>query len=229
MTEPRLLTQWAVCGIAAAAARFVPVPLLDDVIRQRAAQLAVVRTLRVHGRAYDADLVQALWAEREAQGSGLRRRIRKVSRRLLLFPVRKYAALFGAVRGVPTDVLRVVLLARSVERSLDRGALTVPDLVPQEAAALRRAVDEAFDEVDLRMLTAALADGLSQSRGLSRAAVGLARRRFTRPDEDAALDPDAPVAEGAQRVTEVLRRPETAQQLDAFDAKVDALLRPGGA
>ena len=33
MTEPALLTQWALCGIAAAAARFVPVPLLDDVVR----------------------------------------------------------------------------------------------------------------------------------------------------------------------------------------------------
>jgi hypothetical protein len=31
MTEPSLLSPWAVCGIAPAAARFVPVPLLDDV------------------------------------------------------------------------------------------------------------------------------------------------------------------------------------------------------
>ena len=30
MTESSLLSTWAVCGIAAAAARFLPVPLLDD-------------------------------------------------------------------------------------------------------------------------------------------------------------------------------------------------------
>lgn len=228
MTEPFLLSQWAVCGIAAAAARFVPVPLLDDVIRQRAAQVAVVRTLRAHGRDVPAELLEPLWAEQEGQRSGRRRRLRAVARRLLLFPVRRFVAVFGAVRGVPTDVMRVVLLARTVDRRLDQGALTGPDRLPEEAAALRRAVDEAIEGMDLRLLTAALGDGLSHSRGLSSAAIALARRRFTTADPEgdpeSGLAPDAPVAEGAQRVTEVLRRPDVAQLLDRFDAQVDAQL-----
>ena len=225
MTEPFLLSQWAVCGIAAAAARFIPVPLLDDVVRQRAAQVAVVRTVRAHGRDVPSELLQPLWGEAEGRSSGLRRRVRAVSRRLLLFPVRKYTALFGAVRGVPTDVLRVVLLARTVDRRLDQGALAGdPAALPEEARALRRAVDRAIDGMDLRVLTAALADGLSHSRGLSTAAVAFARRRFSDADPDAGLEPDARVAEGAERVTEVLRRPETARLLERFDAEVDAAL-----
>lgn len=230
MTEPLLLSQWAVCGIAAAAARFVPVPLLDDVVRERAAQVAVVRTLRAHGRTYAATPLEPLWGDATGKRSGLLRRLRTVPRRVLLFPVRKYAAVFGAVRGVPNDVLRVVLVARSVERQLDRGRLDRPDTLNAEARALRAAVDGAIDGMDLRVLTAALADGLSQSRGLSRAAVAYARKRFAgrQVDADTALDADlagdAPLAEGAERVTEVLERPEVGRLLEQFDREVDARL-----
>lgn len=225
MADSRLTTSWAVCGIAAAAARFLPVPLLDDVVRQRATRLAVVRTLRAHGRSDAAELVQPLWGEPQGRGgAGLGRRLRAASTRVLLFPVRKYTAVFGAVRGVPTDVLRVVLLARTVDRRLDRGALAGPDGLAEEAEALRRAVDDAIAGLDLRLLTAGLADALSGSRGLSTAAVAFARRRLGRHDPDAALDPDAPLAEGAQRVVEVLRRPEVVQLLERFDAQVDARL-----
>ncbi len=224
MTEPLLPTQWAVCGIAAGAARFLPVPLLDDVVRRRAAQLAVVRTLRAHGRTYPSDLVEALWAEPDDARSGLRGRLRSVPTKLLLFPVRKYTVVFGAVRGVPHDVARVVLLARTVDRRLERGELSSPDRLPDEASRLRRAVDEAIDGMDLQLLTAALTDGLSRSRGLTTAAVAFVRRRLATADPDADVPTDGPLAEGAAGVTEALRRPEVSALLDRFDAQVDARL-----
>lgn len=226
MTEPFLLSQWAVCGIAAAAARFVPVPFVDDVVRSRAAQLAVVRTLRAHGRDLPSERLEALWEPPEGRRSGLRRRLRSVPGRLLLFPLRRYRAVFGAVRGVPTDVMRVVLLARSVERRLDRGALRDGPGLQDEAGALRRAVDEAIEGMDLRLLTAALADVLSQTRGLTTAAVAHVRRRSRRTEREAVPETDGPLADGAQRVTEVLRRPEIASLLDRFDEQVDARLAP---
>ena len=220
MTEPLLQTQWAVCGIAAAAARFLPVPLLDDVVRRRAAQIAVLRTLRAHGRAHPSELVEALWDDPERSGLGAR--LTGASSRLLLFPVRKYTAVFGAVRGVPNDVARVVLLARSVERRLERGELVAPDQVPDEARALRGAVDEAIDGMDLRLLTAGLADGLSRSRGLTTAAVALVRRHLGTDEPDADVPVDGALGEGAAQVTDVLRRPEIASLLERFDAQVDA-------
>ncbi len=227
MTEPVLHTQWAVCGIAAAAARFVPVPLLDDVVRRGATQVAVVRTLRAHGRDHPAALVEALWEERDPARRGVRGRLRGVPRRLLLFPVRKYTAVFGAVRGVPNDVARVVLLARAVDRRLELGALSSPERVPDEAAALRRAVDGAVEGIDLRLLTAALADGLSRSRGLTTAAVAFVRERLRDDEPDADLPADGALAEGAANVTEVLRRPEIAILLEEFDAEVTARLARG--
>jgi hypothetical protein len=114
-----------------------------------------------------------------------------------------------------------------VDRRLDRGDLpadAAPDRLAAQATDIRRAVDQAMDGMDLRMLTAALADGLSQGRGLSTAAVRYARRWFTKPGTEPDLLPGGEVSAGAQRVTEVLRRPEIAQLLDRFDAQVDAAL-----
>jgi hypothetical protein len=217
--SPALVSQWAVCGIAAAAARFVPVPLLDDAIRTRAVRIAVSRALRAHGRDYPAGRLEPLWEDEG--GGGVGRRIAAVGRRVLLFPIRKYVAVFGAVRGVPNDVMRVVLLARTVERRLALGELATAD--PERARQIRRAVDAALDGMDLRLLTAALGDGLSQGRDLTAAAVGYARRLGDK-DSDPDLDPAGPVGAGAQRVTEVLEQPEVAQLLGRFDTEVDTAL-----
>lgn len=226
MADSSLVTSWAVCGIAAAAARFVPVPLLDDVVRERATQQAVVRTLRAHGSALDPDLLEPLWGEATRQRGGrLRRGLRKAGTRVLLFPVRKYTALFGSVRGVPTDLLRVVLLARTVDRLLASGSFRDASTATQQARATRDAVDSAMSRMDLKLVTAALSDGLSGIRGLTGSAVGLARRKGDVAGQ--ADNPDAPVAEGAATVVEVLRRPEVQERLDRFDADVDARLRRG--
>ena len=224
MTDQSLLHQWVVAGIAAGAARFVPVPLLDDAVRQRAARFAVLRTVRTHGQDTSPALLEPLWGERDAADAGPPGRLRKVSKRLLLFPVRKYVAVFGAVRGVPTDVMRVVLLARTVDRRLGRGELSRPERASEEARALRSAVEAAIEGLDLRLLTAALADGLSHSRGLSAAAVAFAQRRFTGDEPDDDLAPPGPIADSADRVTEVLRRPEIALLLERFDGQVDSAL-----
>jgi hypothetical protein len=228
--SPLLVSQWAVCGIAAAAARFVPVPMLDDVVRERAVQVAVSRTLRAHDRDYPSGRLEALWEDQEGRAGGIRRRVRALSLRLLLFPVRKYVAIFGAVRGVPNDVMRVLLLARTVDRRLARGELADPDpgRLAEQARSIRHAVEEAIRGMDLRLLTAALADGLSQGRELTTAAVSYTRQWFSRSDTEPSLEPGGAISAGADRVTEVLGRPEIARLLEQFDSKVDATLAATG-
>jgi hypothetical protein len=85
-------------------------------------------------------------------------------------------------------------------------------------------VDEAIRDMDLRLLTAALADGLSQGRELTSAAVSSARRWLRRSDAEPNPRPDGAVGESAQRITEVLRQPEIARLLHDFDARVNATL-----
>jgi hypothetical protein len=235
----QLVGEWAVCGIAAAAARFIPVPLLDDAVRLRATQIAVVRTLRAADRDYPSDHVEALYAGADAGSAGklheALRYFRSIPRRILFFPIRKYVALFGSVKGVPTDVMRVLLLGRTVHRSLTLGRLAGPEKPTDEqkknlrgeAIRIRKAYDKALDGMDLRLLTGALADGLSQGKGLTNAAVGFARKSFSHDDENPALNPGGEIGAGADRVEEVLRRPEISRLLDEFDARVESeLARP---
>jgi hypothetical protein len=228
----QLIGEWAVCGIASAAARFIPVPLLDDAVKHRAIRIAVSRTLRANGRTYSSSLVEPLYAGVDADAASLTRRalkyLRTVPRRVLLFPVRKYVALFGSVRGVPHDVMTVLLLARTVHRSLAAGRLADSDenRLRAEAVQIRAAFDRALDGLDLRMFTGALSDGLSQGKGLTSAAVKYARTTFTRSDKDdvgsADLSPGGAVGEAAERVEEVQRRPEIARLIGEFDTKFDA-------
>jgi len=228
-----LVGQAAACAIAVAAARFVPVPLLDDAIRARATQVAVVRTLRSCGRGYPSKQVAALYEGADTGGVAAEalKYLRSVPRRVVLFPVRKYVAIFGAVRGVPTDVMNVVLLSRAVHRALVGGRLADEAGRREradQARMVRRAYDEAMKGMDLHLLSAAIADGLSHGRRLTPAAVDFARRTFTRPEgdsvDDTELTCDGEVAAGAERVEAALRRPEVQVILARFDEEFDRAL-----
>ena len=221
----QLVVEWALCGIAFAAARFIPVPIVDDLVRDRAWGLAVQRALKTHHRSYDDDAVGPL-SDREDDGSGIVRSILSVPRQILLFPVRKYVAIFGAVRGVPNDVMRVVLIGRTVHRALAQGRLpdgADPEALHDEAEAIRAAYESAVKYQDFRLLRSALADGLSQGRGLTRAAVSFARDSFAR-DRRPKLEPDSRVQEGAKSVEAALQRPDVNEQLEEFDRRVDEKL-----
>lgn len=232
-----LVGQAVVCGIAVAATRFVPVPLLDDAIHLRATQVAIVRTLRANDRSYPSKQVAALYEGADTGGAfrEAMKYLRSIPRRVILFPVRKYVRIFGAVKGVPTDVMQVVLLSRAVHRSLVQNRL--PDGVDvkereAEARAVRRAYDEALKGMDLDLLKAAIADGLSQGRKLTPAAVNFARRTFAKPEDekvtDSELEPDGEVGESAERVEQALNRPEIQVILERFDEEFEkALARPG--
>jgi hypothetical protein len=221
----QLVVEWALCGIAAAATRFIPVPVVDEVVKDRAIRYAVHRTLRAHGRTYDDDAVEELYEGVDTRRAALGRSLRSIPRRILLFPIRKYVAIFGSVRGVPNDVMRVVLLGRTVHRAIELGRLD-GDGQPlrEDAIAVRRAYDDAIENQDLRLLRGALADGLSQGRSLTRAAVAYARTQFAKDGSKPAMQPGGEVERSAREVESVLRRPDVVEELEKFDARIDAVL-----
>jgi hypothetical protein len=223
----QLVVEWALCGIAAGASRFIPVPFLDDVVKERATRLAVHRTLRAHGRTYDDKAVEELYEGVDTRRAAFARGARTVARKILLFPVRKYVAIFGSVRGVPNDVMRVVLLGRTVHRAIELGRLDGDGMPLQaDAVAVRRAYDDAIANQDLRLLRGAVADGLSHGRSLTRAAVAYAREQFGKDDAKPGLKPGGEVEKGAREVEAALRRPDVVEELEKFDARVDAMLAP---
>jgi hypothetical protein len=221
---------WIVCALVAAAARFVPVPVLDDAVADRATVEAVRRTLRAHGRTYPVDRVSPLY-QGQGWASGLLRSVARLPFRLALYPFRKIVRVVGAVRGVPADVTRVLALAHTTDRVLARGGLSSddPQVLRQEAREVRAAFDAVLREMDLRLLRGVLGDALTGVRGLSEAVIAYGRDRFDRDRRAGSLEAPGPMAEAVARVQEALRRPEVRRQVAEFDARLDARLgiRPG--
>ncbi|MGF1663096.1 MAG: hypothetical protein ACFCVG_11635 [Kineosporiaceae bacterium] len=216
---------WIVCALVAAAARFVPVPVLDDVVADRATVEAVRRTLRAHGRTYPVDRVGPLY-QGQGWAAGLLGAVTRLPLRLALYPFRKITRIVGAVHGVPADVTRVLALAHTTDRVLARGGLSSddPQELRREAREVRAAFDAVLREMDLRLLRGVLGDALSGVRGLSEAVIAYGRDRFDSDRRSGTLDAPGPMAEAVARVQAALRRPEVRRQVAEFDARLDARL-----
>lgn len=235
ISAARLQREWALCALAAAAARFVPVPLVDDLIRERAVRTAVARTWRAHGRPDAPEVIDILCDETAGFWHGVGGAALRMPVTLALYPLRKMTKWVTAVRGVSRDLAEVLLLARAVDRCLDAGwlATTDPAELRRQARLLRRAHERTVGSADLRVLEHALVAALRQVGGLRHQAVEFARHVFGRnaPDPVAKaahgtpVEADRPtVAEGATRVQAVLNRPDVTGLLTTLDQRFDNAL-----
>ncbi len=221
-----------VCALLSAAARFVPVPLLDDVVRERVRQYLVSRLLRQSGRTFGSARVGPLWKDASGCASGCLALLWRIPVAIILFPIRKLIAIVTAVHGFAKDVADSLLFGGALARALERGLLaegSPEPLLLSESTAVRDAYQAAVMGVDKALLTTALAGALGSVQGLRGAAVRAARSlvRSVSP-----VAPEAPadaadrqvVEQGADAVEQTLEQPEIARVLADFDARFDAAL-----
>ena len=232
--DPYLVHQWVLAAIASAAARFIPLPFVDDMVRTRSRQFAVARTLAAHGYDYSSgDLAPLYGGMSGSLASKLFRKVTSVPMKLALFPIRKLVRIFGSVRGVPLDLMETILIARTLDRCIDRG-LFEPAAESKErerqAAEVRGAFDEAFDGIDWLAVKSVTSDTMEQLRHWGGATTELAQQVFAKDQTDPdrlAVDPlanDEEVAAGAAKVEAMLQQPETMQLMATFDRRFDAAL-----
>ncbi len=234
MTDATTATQLRlVCGLLASAARLVPVPFLDDVLRGKALQLLVSRTLRAHGRTYGSAHVAPLYGDEGGCLSGCLLSLVLLPIKLILYPVRKILAWVMAVKHLARDLSEAVLLGRTLERCLSAGRLAeasgAEDL-RAEAARIRMAFASALAGSYLRLMRGTLTTALRSVSGLPRAALHALRRLRGKGDE---ADPTAglssadkrKVEEGAARVSAALETDEMRAFLERFDATFEENLR----
>lgn len=226
MTETdRDLTLRLVCGLLASAARLVPFPFVDDLLRERALQLMVSRTLRARGRTYGSAKVSPLYGGSRGCVEGCAVFVLLLPFRLLLFPFRKILVWVMAVKHIATDLSEAVLLGRALDRALADGRLpegAEEGLLREDALRVRRAFENALSGADTTLLAGALRGALRSVSGLPRAAVAALRKLRKTPDE---ADPTEglsgeqrrAVDEGTSRVRAVLDTPEIAAMLARFD------------
>lgn len=225
----RLRREWVLYAGAAAASRFLPVPLLDDLVKEQATRAAVTRTWRAHGRRPSREVVDILTGESSRLSARIRRALGRLPLLVLLYPWRKALRIARAAHGVSDDAAQVLLLARSVDRCLSAGWFAVddPQLLRRQAEQVRLAHEQAVAGSDLRVLRHALGVALRRMRGMGPDAARIARRAVAlrRP----AAGP-APLAgpEPAGGAAAVLDSPEVSGVLATLDARFDAALARGG-
>jgi len=208
--------QWLLCAVAAAGARFVPVPLVDDAIRGRAQRTAVGLTLGACGRTIATRHLSPLYST-----GSMWRAIAGLPLEILLLPIRRIVKIVRAARGVPRDLLQTWLLGRAVWRALHAGALQGddPDALKAEATILRTAFDASIEGLDLTVLSAALGGVMDQVKGMSNQALAFARQLAGLEEGDHAT----PAPEGVDDpLGEALATGEVQGALAAFDARFDA-------
>ncbi|MBW2464140.1 MAG: hypothetical protein JRH11_21000, partial [Deltaproteobacteria bacterium] len=163
-----------VCALLSSAARLVPVPFVDDILRERLGQLVVRQTLKAHGRTYSSARLKPLWSDSGGCMSGCLLMFFKVPLLLITYPFRKVWSWVMAARNLSGDLTTMILLGRALDRSLRAGRLEEQPDGPGlevEAALIRQAFDNAISGMDTQVLQRGLADGLRQVRGLSGAAL----------------------------------------------------------
>ncbi len=217
-----LIHQWIVAGIVASAARFIPIPFVDDVIRDQCRQFVVSRTLAAHGKSELLDELKPFYKSDGGCLTGCVSTVATAPLKLLLFPVRKLIAIVTSVRGVPLEITRMVLLGRTLDRHLRTDSLTIN---AQEWGRMRTAFDESFARMDFHIVRAAMADALSSVKGWKSAAMAIAQRLVKENDNtDEIVKSEPKVDAGAAEVQSVLDRPDTLELFAEFDRRFDAAL-----
>jgi hypothetical protein len=142
-----LRNHWIAGGIASSLSRFIPLPLVDGFIDERAKRYSLDRTLDHHGRKFKASDVDELYKDSTTVPGWVASKFKQ----LALYPVRKVTKIVTASTGVPKDFARTYLLARAVDVCLKNDLLknsSTSAARAKEAKSIRAAFDTAFEELD---------------------------------------------------------------------------------
>jgi hypothetical protein len=224
-SSPWLLHQWTIAGIVSAAARFIPVPFLDEIVRGRCHRFVVSQTLAAHQTDLTIDDFDHFFSRDRGCVAGCLGIVLLAPLKLLLFPIRKMVAIFTSVRGVPLEITRTVLLGRTLDRYLRHSLLPAcqsKSEVAAQTARMRKAFEEAFTGMDWRSVRAAMKDALATVEGWKSAAAFNARRTAERSSLDnKEIETSPKIEASAARVEQVLDSPETLELFAEFDRRFD--------
>lgn len=211
----RIAHTWIVAGMVSSAARFVPIPLVDDLIQTQCRKFAIANALSSHDSDIQLSDLKPLYGGNSGCVAGCLGMVAKLPLKLILYPIRKIVVIVTSVHGVPTEILRVVLLARTTDRYLEKAEKQRFD-----AVRLRAAYDATFKRMDLRTANAAIADAVSGVREWKDAAVSVARRMY-QSSGDPVIRNDDNLETAASNIDEALNRPTLANLFSEFDERLD--------
>ena len=217
-----LLHHWVVAGIVSASSRFIPIPFVDDVVRDQCRRYVVSRTLAAHDTELTTKDLKPFYDGGGGCLSGCVGMIVKAPLKLILFPIRKVVAVVTSVRGVPLEVTRTVLLGRTLDRYLSEQKAVAS---PEHLAKMNKAFEESFKRMDFHIVRAAIGDALSGVSGWKSGAKKSAKAVAGPKDaEEDGLNATEDVEAGADKVEEALQQPEMLSLFAEFDQRFDETL-----
>jgi hypothetical protein len=221
----------ALYAVLVAAAAFVPIPIVDDLLPQQLVRQLIRTILRQTGRHYSTASVKPLFA-----GDGCLATVFGILIKLpidiLLYPIRKFVRVIKGIRALSQRLVSTYLLGHTVSRYVAKDWLAEQCDAPTrlfQARVLRKAFDNALKQTNPVVFSGSVAAILGGVQGLPRAAWKTARdllRRQAQPvdseDAPAATAPPEARVDGATRgVERALEEPEVQDFLGDFDNVVD--------
>ncbi|MCM2373670.1 hypothetical protein [Aporhodopirellula aestuarii] len=216
-----LTHQWILAGIVSASSRFIPIPFVDDLVRDQCRRFVVSRTLATEGSQTGVSLetLKPYYSSGGGCLGGCLATVAKAPLKLLLFPIRKIVSVVTSVRGVPLEIMRMVLLGRTLRRYITNDEIAID---PAYAAQMRMSFEESFARMDFRVARAAMSDALASVSGWKTDAMESAKRIASKNNTHSdTLETSDDIESGAAKVQEVLDRPEIVKLFAEFDRRFD--------
>lgn len=215
------MSRWLASGFVYASARFVPVPFVDDVIRQRCRQY-VVQTVLKDLPSDDSSDVADLYSSGGGWFAGCASMTVRAPIKLLLFPIRKIVALVTSIRGVPLDVLRMVLLGRAIQQW--KQIELVQDTNPnrEQIDRFKAAFDQAFGGIDFRLLRSSVSDLRRVTKPWRQAAKAFSKAASEEKDNVAGTVETIRDSQQVREAQQLMNRPSVLKTFQEFDARFAA-------
>jgi hypothetical protein len=214
--DPNALRRRITCALLFFAARHVPVPFLDDILRTQISTYLVRRTVSKAGLAVSNERLAPLCAKDESFLMGCLMALLRIPLKLILFPIRAFTNVLFLVRHVGRDFAEMFLLIRSGE------AEDAPQIARSQQ--MRRAFDRALKETDTQLLWGMVSVAVGPIRGLFPAA-RRALRTLWSGSEDEALEKSTEMQTQVSAVERALLQPEVKRFLAEFDQRYEMALR----
>lgn len=216
----RLVHQWTMAGIVAAGARFIPIPFVDELVQSRCRRFVITQTLAAHQSTLTANEIAPFYSSSGGCVVGCLGMLLRAPLKVFLFPIRKIVTIFTSVRGVPLEIMRTVLLGRTLDRYLRLGKLGKPTSTV-DTLEMRNAFETAFAQMDWRAVRAAIKDALGTVDQWKDSAVDSAKQVLNQSEEVEQMDNRPAVQASAEQVERVLNRSETLTLFAEFDRRFD--------
>lgn len=211
--EPAVLRTRALLAVAYLLGRFIPIPILDDLVRERIGREVVTRAAAAASTTLDAEETAALGAQ-PWSCMGCLGMLFWFPFALIFFPVR----LFLGVRFAGRDLVEIFALGRTLDRVLRDGRYPLT-ASPEARRAFAREARTAFDRarmgLDLHAVQGLLSVALGPVRAIAPAAMRVLRKSWHGDAPPSTID--AP----ADRLAHALDDPRMKSLFETIDRRFD--------